>query len=318
MAEIIEIPTADTVQRPPVPVRQSLSQKQIQQLSASHYGWCPYNDIELMGPTGLERKVAYDESGNLVTRLKRSELLLFENIETRELSAKDNAIPNGPPPLLEDVVKYAATCVSELHDATYGEWGFTILFPLTGLSPEAAFSIFSVIQPRRYDLATLDNELRVEAKKRIAEAKAQDENFADDWAEQTRQLMLIGAGRAIALANSTVHKLRTDMATFIGTKQGKSYADPADEHAFAQLHQSVPSPIAAREQSNDDLQNIVKLLAMKQLQGDTPTAQESELGKALAAIEAMRLQQEELVAQVEQMRAAEAARLKAANQAAVA
>jgi hypothetical protein len=308
MTTMIEIPTADNAQPPRLPVRATLTQKQIQQLSASHYGWCPYADIELMGPNGLERKVAYDEKGDLVTRLNRSDLLLFENIETKELSVKDNNIPNGPPPLLEDVVKYAASCIQELHDATYGEWGFTILTPLTGLTAEAAWRIFQVIQPKRYDLATLDNEIRVEAKKRIAQAVAEDKDFSESVAEETRILMLNGANRAIRHARKVVNDLRTDMATFIGTKQGKSYADPADEHAFTQLHQPIPSPIAAREQSNDELQTLIKLLAAKALQGDQPNAQESQLASALAAIESMRESQEALTAEVERLRAAEQAR----------
>jgi hypothetical protein len=312
MPEIIEIPTADNAVRAPLmPVRQTLTQQQIALLSASHYGWCPYDNIELMGPTGLERKVAYDEKGDFVTVLPRSELLLFENIETRELSAKDNNIPNGPPPLLEEVTKYAAACVQEVHDATYGEWGFVVLHPLTGLKPEKAFLIFSVIQPLRYDLAALDREIRFEAKKRIAQALAEDKEFPAEIAEQTRRVMLVGTTRAIAHARTLVHTLRTDMATFQGTKQGKSFAYPGDEHAFAQLHEPVPSPLAAKVQTDEDLQTLVKLLAAKELRGGEPTPQEGALAQALASIEAMRLQQEAMASELAAMRAEETARREA-------
>ncbi len=294
---------------PPVGVvKETLSQKKIAQLSAPHYGWCPYNDIELMGPLGLERHVAYNEKGEFATRLLRGQLLPFINVEIRQLSQKDNNIPNGPKPVLEDIVKYAGTCASELEDS-YGDWGFMILTPLTGLSVEEAFSIFSVVQPAVYDLAALEDQLTIEAPQRIAEASAADPTFRDSDAEILRRMMVIGAQRAATHAGYVVETLRQDMADRQGGGHGRSYASPGDVHAFRQLRQPVPSRLSvAKTQTDDDIRALIKALAEKQLSGDVPNAQEAQFAMALELMKKSEERQARLEEEIRQMREAEALR----------
>lgn len=275
----------------------SLTAKQTEQMSAKHYGWCAYGNIELMGPNGLERHVAYAADGSFATSLERGQLLMFENVEVKEVDPKDNNIPNGPAAHLIAVQKYAIACIGEIADA-YGEWGFVIL-PLTGTPAREAFRIFSVVQPHLYDLADLEEELINGAKKRIAAAVAEEEDFAVAKAEEVRRIMLIGARRAILFAQNIVNDLKKEQATFLGTKQGKSSATPGDEHAFRQLHEPVPSLLSTKAQGPDVMQQLLQLLAEKELRGQERSPQEEALA---AALEAIKRQEERHAQQMEEMR----------------
>lgn len=285
---------------------QSKNAKRIQQLSAMHYGWCPYDDIELMGPLGLERHIAYDEKGDFVTRLLRSQLHVYANVEISQISQRDNNIPNGPPPAMEEVVKYAGTCVSEIEDA-YGAWGYVMLSPLTGLPVDKAFRIVQVVQPVAYDLVTLIRELREEAPHRIADALAADKEFPAADAEEVRKLMTVGAYRAGVHASSIVEELRKDVAAFVGTKQGRSSASPGDKHAFAQLQEPLPSTVAVQAKSDDEMRQLLIRLAEKDLAGETPNAQETQLAQALEAIKRQEARQAEMEEELKQLREAQAA-----------
>lgn len=290
-------PSRAPLVNPALPSTQTVSAKKIELLSKTHYGWCPYGDIELMGPMGLERYVAYDANGNFATRLLRAQLLVFTNVEIKQLSDKDNNIPNGPPPLLEDVVKYAGTCIGELEDA-YGGWGFMRLAPLTGLPPADAFRIMSTVQPYAFDMAELRDELGIEAIKRIAKAKAEDEKFADDWADQTRQLMQIGAQRAIVLAETNIGELRKDMVAYVATKVGRSYPSPGDIHLFHQLHEPLPSKVEHKAADDDVLRQLLTRVVERDL--NAPPSQTDALLQQ--AMETIRKQDERQSAIEEELR----------------
>lgn len=280
---------------------QSRNEKRIAQLSATHYGWCPYDDIELMGPLGLERRVAYDEHGNFVTRLLRSQLHVYTNVEIRQLSEKDNNIPNGPPPAIEEIVKYAGTCIGEIEDG-YGEWGYMRFAPLTGLPVDQAFRVVQVIQPVLYDLATLPRELAEEAPKRIAAATAADEKFPAEIAEEVRRIMQVGARRGVIYAQTIVEELRKDIAAFVGTKQGRSSASPGDKHAFEQLREPIPSTVGVQAKSDDEVRSLLVRLAEKELAGEQPNAQEAQLAQALEAMKRQEERQAALEEEVRQLR----------------
>lgn len=301
-------PNPNVLIPPELAQKETLSAKKIALLSATHYGWVPYDYIELMGPMGLERRVAYKANGEFATRLLRSQLLVFTNVEIRELSQKDNNIPNGPKPVLEDVQKYAGTCASELEDA-YGEWGFMMLSPLTGLTVPDAFRIFAVVQPLAFDLADLEDELGEKAITRIAEALAADETFPDATAEEARRIMVIGARRAVTYASNVVEALKTEMADRQGGGHGRSYASPGDAHAFRQLHQPVPSRLAlAKPPQDEDIRALIKALAEKQLRGEEPNAQEAQFAMALELMKKSEERQNKLEEELQQMREAEAQR----------
>jgi hypothetical protein len=281
MQQLIDGPpsTRPPLINPILPDDLTTAAKKIAHLSQTHYGWCPYDDIELMGPMGLERRVAYDAKGNFVTRLLRSQLHVYTNVEIKQLSEKDNNIPNGPKPLMEDVEKYAGTCCSEIEDA-YGEWGYMRLAPLTGMPLSDTFAIFSVIQPFAFDLVELADELTHEAPKRIAAAAERDRTFNVAAAEETQELMIIGANRAIVLANRNINDLRKDMVAFVATKQGRSYPSPGDEHLFRQLRQ--PLPTRAESKANDD--DTLKAILLKLIERDNAQAQDPVLTAALETI----------------------------------
>lgn len=301
--------TNDELIAPVLAAKEALSSLRTRQLSAMHYGWCPYDDIQLMGPTGLEKRVGYNERGEFATVLKRGQLLIFQNVDIRQLSATDNNIPNGPPPQLVDVVKYAATCAGEIQDA-YGDWGFMLLMELVGMEPMEAFEIFKTIQPAVYKLATLEDELIYDAPQRILEA------FGDGGrggkrtiefagiAERTRAEMLIGARRAITKAENLIGELNKDMAAFVGTKQGKSMAFPGDLHALDQLDMQAPARITPRSDAGlDDIKSLLMRMAERDLQRgerDAPQlsaqdeAQGAQLLTALAALEKMEARQAQM------------------------
>jgi hypothetical protein len=289
-------PANESLIAPILAAREALSSQKTKQLSANHFGWCPYDDIVLMGPMGLEKHVAYDHNGEFATVLKRSQLLVFQNVDIRKLSDRDNNIPNGPPPQMIDVVKYAATCAGEIQDG-YGEWGFMLLMSLVGMEPSEAFGIFKVIQPAAFKLSTLEDELIYEAPKRIEAAREANPNFRDADAELTRREMLLGARRAIIKAENLVGELNKDMAAFVGTKQGKSMAFPGDLHALDQLDLQPPARIQPRADADlGDIRELLVRMAQRDLgtatEGALPlNAQEAQLGQALAAIARMEKRQ---------------------------
>lgn len=308
------LPTNTNVLIPPaLAQKETLSAKKIAQLSATHYGWVPYDDIELMGPLGLERRVVLQANGDFATRLSRSQLLIFQNVAIRQLHENDNNIPNGPKPFFEEVPKYAGTCASEIEDA-YGEWGFMTLWPLIGMTPQEAFRIFSVVQPLAFDLADLEVELGDKAITRIADALAKDETFPDATAEELRRIMVIGARRGVIYASNIVDTLRTEMADRQGGGHGRSYASPGDAHAFRQLHQPVPSRLAlANPPGDNDIRALLKALAEKQLRGEEPNAQEAQFALALELMKKSEERQNRLEEELRGMREAEAQRNAAAT-----
>lgn len=278
---------------PELTAKEALSSKKIAQLSATHYGWCAYDNIDLMGPTGLERRVIYDANGDFGTMLRRGQLVVFQNVDIRMLDERDNNIPNGRPPQLVDVVKYAATCAGEIQDA-YSDWGAVIFMQLIGMTPSAAFDIFKTIQPKPFKLAYLEDELIYEAPKRILkDIKSEARQII---AETTRKEMLIGARLSIMKAELKVDLLQTDIAAFPGTKVGKSRGDRGDLHAFDQLELEPPAPIsrqgAARGGDLNDIRELLARMAERDLARGTTSAKEDlQLSEALDTAQMAQLKQ---------------------------
>lgn len=264
-------------------------------LSAIRYGWCPFKDIDLRGPLGLDTQVGH-------VLMERGALIAFTNVEYQEIDPLDVNTPNGAAPRMMAHEKFARACAEEI-EASYSGWGFMLLHPLTGLSLEAAFEIFRVVQPFAYlltdDKGGLDAQLQVDALERIAGAGFDSDT--EQRASGVLQLMQIGARRAYEKAEGLKDELKKEMAAYVGSKQGKYAPDSLDLHAFALTQEAPPSKIQTlpANSTDPDIKSLLAALTTKMLSDEQAT--NDQLGVLLAELQAERDSRRELEEKVNQI-----------------
>ncbi len=231
--------------RPPLSYAEAckrLSPRRLKELAQTHYGWCPFDDIRLMGPGGLEKRVVRDTNGTFATVLPRGELIVFQNVKFFAFSEGDDDYFETKPRTMTEHLKYAATCAGEIQDA-YGDWGFVLLKSLTGMEPSDAAAMFHTIQPTTFPLSTLKDELIYEAPQRMRVSNFASNPLSKTIAEDTLFEMLGGARRAFARAE----KLIIEFDDLVGQQRISPFATGQGErwhgfaHAFEQLGLDLPA-----------------------------------------------------------------------------
>jgi hypothetical protein len=219
-----------------------------------HYGYCAYNDISLIGATGIEFDI---QPGNspFRTMLPAKELIPFVTMEVGEIDrAKVEALSNTA--LGGDIItrrnKSARECITEITRAYQG-FGFRYLEPLTGIMEEDAFRIFQTIQPFLYRLKDLSNELSITALARIDQTDSYTVEYQGtsitldplpdhlkDIAEQARAIMSNSANQAITQAETIIADTVQKMTMYFSTGNGKDVADVRDKYIFGQMERELP------------------------------------------------------------------------------
>lgn len=240
----------------------------------TRYGWCPYGDINLFGPSGSptlyvqphEIDSGFGNVPNPFHRLlPKNQLIPFPTF---------NVIEQTPSPDLKDnqgrAVLVTATRTMTALDAAvwvlrgYSSWGFTILNSLQGLEQGVAMRIFQVVQPFQYPLSQIVNELTFGALDRI------DSNIVLTWADQpgyevqplvddderaiARKLaeeMAAGAQIAYDLATDTLNETEASMTQRFAGGQGKSGGDPLDRRLAEELDRELPKMVGTSNKQQE-------------------------------------------------------------------
>jgi hypothetical protein len=228
-----------------------------------HYGYCAYNDISLLGSTGIEYDV---QPGNspFRTMLPAKELIPFVTMEVGEIDHNavekiGNADEGGNIVVRRN--KSARECITEISRA-YQKFGFRYLEPLTGVNEEDAFHIFQTIQPFLYKIKDLSYELTDPAINRIAQtstytvkyqgASIQIEPLPEHLkgiANKTRAIMSAAGEQAYRDADYIISDTQQKMTMFFSTGLGKRNADPRDRYIFDQMEQEVPQFLATPDRT---------------------------------------------------------------------
>lgn len=303
---------------------QQLQQNVIRLKSYTRYAWCPLKDIKMTGPMGLQYR-----NGHMM--IKRGQLVPFVNVDMfKPKVPPPKHFPGAPPTILEYYPKYADESAYELQQ-TYSPWGYTVLEPLTGIVEADAFAVFQVIQPIAFRLENLEFQLKGEATKRIngdsmvdisgiqlnvhlpERLRREDGTRVDgrEIAKTLQQVMLRGYEQAKRFAMESHSSLLQDMASFTGTKKGKSAPDDFDVEMAEQLGFEVPALIYTGQENKEAdeinariLQTLTDLVARGAQEKETGRQGDVETGGALlTAVQLMQQMMTQMKQQQEEMAA---------------
>lgn len=273
------------------------------------YGWCPYGDINLIGPDGTinlhVQPTEIDQGGGTVPNdyhrmLPKGQLIPFPTFNARELMPSADQTDSQGRAVLETgfrTITALDAAVGVLN--RYAGWGFTILDSLQGLDQDTAFRIFLVVQPLGYPLGSLVNELSFGARDRIdATEPLTFPDFPDyeveplrselerDIALKLAEEMEAGAQTAFDFATETLDATETSMTTRFAGGQGKTGPDALDRRLSTELGRELPKLIGkdAPTSNTAALEEKVDLL-VDHAQSQKLKDENAELKAKLAAME---------------------------------
>lgn len=250
-------------------VPQIQQKPRIQSESAIHYGYCAFKDIALAGAAGMQHKVQPGDSPYYL-KLPARQLIPFTNIEVSEVNEQVASLPGYVQGgnTMQKVPHSAYQCAFEMESA-YEDWGFRILYPITGFSETDAFNIFIRIQPAVYKLKNILSELDEGAKTRIESDSPLDvmidgetvqvPPLRDDLrrvAEETRAVMYLSAERAVLKGEETLENSIRSLSNFFAGGTGKNRPDPHDKYLGEELNQGFPSALNFETQQQQNQQAI--------------------------------------------------------------
>jgi hypothetical protein len=234
--------------------------------TATHYGYCAFQEIELAGPSGLEHNVQPSELADgspnpYYRKLPVKTLIPFTNVEYRvidELATKVG--PKGSVVAWKTYNKFAKECVQEMTDA-YADWGFALIAPLTGYSLKEAWEIFETLQPFNYKLKDLIGQLDFDAIDRIGQQEPYNVSYEGEVielqplrnelksvAEEVRQILARSAEVAFDFAAEKVESTRLSVTSRFAGGPGKTRPDSLDRHVFAELGETIPTLLASEKE----------------------------------------------------------------------
>lgn len=229
-------------------------QPELRRRGALHYGYCAYKDISLAGSLGLDHNVQPAHSP-YYRNLPCRQLLPFTNVkvqEVDELSPLRNAADERILRLIM-VEKDAYDCVMEMV-SSYESWGFVHLDPLIGIDEQTAGKIFKTIQPFRYKLKYLQDEIDFGAPERIDATEPYEVSYNDQTimldplpsdlkalARQVRRIISRGVDRAIKEAETVRDNTSQSMTNYFRGGTGKRRSDPHDKYIFDELEDKIPT-----------------------------------------------------------------------------
>jgi hypothetical protein len=258
--------------------------------TALHYGYVAYKDINLASSYGLDYFVQPPDSPYYRV-LPSRQLIPFTNTEFPEVNENVAGAMGvqrkGPLTILKG--KTAGECAKEVEQA-YEAWGFTVLYPLTGYSVQAAFRIFQVIQPFPYKLKDIELELE-NADDRIehggpafynGEAISVPELTEAEIgvALKVRDLMLNAAKVAADLGATVRDNTIDSMNSRFSGGIGKGKADPHDKYIFNEFDTELPKLVNTEKPTEVGvLEKLAGLIAQ-------PSNDTSEVDAVLARLTA--------------------------------
>lgn len=228
---------------------------------AIHYGYCAYKDISLASSNGLDHKVQPPHSPYYRTIPCRS-LIPFVSFQINEIddaAAGVEAFEHKVLPLVWKP-KSARESIDEMV-YSYGGWGFVTLTPMTGMDEADAELIFNTIQPFKYKLKDLQNEIDFGAVERIANTEPYTVVYNDatvdlqplperlkEKAEEVRNIIAGSVAIAVEEASQIGENTKLSMTSAFSGGAGKRQADPHDRYVFAELGQDIPQLITTNSQ----------------------------------------------------------------------
>jgi hypothetical protein len=242
--------------------------------TAIHYGYIAYKDI-FVGDRWVQPRHDTNQSPYW-KEIPSRQLIPFSNIEVPEVIAEVTSV-NAPIRVMHNqgkditvrmVSRTAKECAQEL-ESSYQEWGFVVLYPITGYTEQDAFAIFQVIQPFVYKLGDLRNELSLKALQRINATAPFTAHYGnesitlDPLPEELKEtalkvltMMQESVIRGESLANEVIAKTKQKMTQFYATGTGKQYADPHDAYVFDEMNDTIPELITsdAPKDNFDDIE----------------------------------------------------------------
>lgn len=229
----------------------------------TRYGWCPYKDINLTGPSGSPdlyvQPHVIDAGAGAVPNpyhrvLPKNHLIPFPTfpviVQTPSDDLRDK---NGRAVLIESAITMTALDAAVMVLRGYSFWGFTIARSLQGLDQADAFRIFQVVQPFDYLLAALPFELTDGAADRISATTLIEFEGVDGFSVQPlrsdaeREIatalaaeLLVGAEIALTLATGIMDETVVSMTSAHSGGMGKKGPDDLDRYLSRELCRELP------------------------------------------------------------------------------
>ena len=249
----------------------------------TRYGWCPYADIQLIGPSGTPTLYVQphkvDAGGGSVDNpyhrvLPKNQLIPFPTFAAVEnVLSPDLVDSNGRAVSVQGTRTLTALEAATMVLRSYSGWGFVILNSLQGMEQEEAMRIFQVVQPLDYPLGQLENELTFGALERIDANQPLTFPGVDSYVVQplktdlerhtARQLaeeMAGGASIAFILASDILNETEASMTQRFAGGQGKAGPDPNDIRLSAELGRELPKLVGKEKEDLGAMKEQMKFL----------------------------------------------------------
>lgn len=251
----------------------------------TRYGWCPYADIQLFGPSGtptlyVQPHKVDSGDGNVDNPyhriLPKNQLIPFPTFAAVEnVLSPDLVDSNGRAVSVQGTRTITALEAVTMVLRNYSGWGFVILNSLQGMEQDEAMRIFQVVQPLDYLLRELENELtfgaleRIDANQPISFPNVPDyvvqplkTDLERHTARQLAEEMAGGASIAFLLGNEEFDATVASMTQRYAGGQGKAGPDPNDIRLARELGRELPRLLDVQAKQGDlgDLKEQMKFL----------------------------------------------------------
>lgn len=280
-----------------------------QRPTETRYGWCPYGDINLVGPDGTinlyVQPHAIEDNGQSIDNphhrvLPKNQLVPFPTFMAHtQVPSPDIMDGNGRAILINGTTTMTALDAITSVLRQYSVWGFTILNSLQGVDQDTAFRIFQVVQPLDYPMGELINELsfgayeRIEATEPLTFAQFPDYVVEPLRDENERSIatalaaeMLTGAEIAVTLATETLDATEASMTQRYSGGNGKVGPDTLDRRLTGELGRELPKMIGGdKNQGLGELKESLNFLVNREA-SRADKERIAELEAKIAAMEA--------------------------------
>jgi len=263
--------------------------------TATHYGYVVFSDVDL---GAVPRIFVQPPTSPYFTKQPARALIPFVNISlpVSNPAADVNPItlqPTAAPTLMKE--RTAANCAFTMQHE-FGDWGYRVLTPLTGLSEADADQVFRTIQPFKYSLKDAETEL-MNAPARIMQQGEYQVTYKGhtltmrplpahliEVAMETYPIMVAAARTAVDLAEQVISNTIQSLTNFYAGQGGKRVADPLDQRLFNEFEREIPQLVTSQDQQSS-LKELVAgfTTAVEKISPQQPSG--TDIGQLIAALE---------------------------------